>query len=131
MASNCVRNAGSHSRNLLRVKRGLDMVWVLFKQILIADWFLVDSYEQRELIALFHKQFAEGIALEYICLSGLFVELAMRFQLSFKVGAYILCLRCMPSYARNNRYQCSCGRGNSLKDPASKAYAHVFAPHHG
>ncbi|XP_024031077.1 accelerated cell death 11-like [Morus notabilis] len=58
MASNCVRNAGSHSRNLLRVKRELDMVWVLFEQILIAE-------------------------------------------------------------------------GNSLKDPASKAYAQVFAPHHG
>ncbi|XP_024018932.1 accelerated cell death 11 isoform X1 [Morus notabilis] len=65
MASNCVRNAGSHSRNLLRVKRGLDMVRELFEQILIAE------------------------------------------------------------------YQCSCGRGNSLKDPASKAYAQVFAPHHG
>lgn len=23
------------------------------------------------------------------------------------------------------------GRGNSLKDPASKAYQQVFAPHHG
>jgi hypothetical protein len=25
----------------------------------------------------------------------------------------------------------SCARGNSLKGPASKAYAQVFAPHHG
>ncbi|XP_050208748.1 accelerated cell death 11 [Mercurialis annua] len=55
---NCVKKAGSHSRNLLRVKRGLDMVKVLFEQILITE-------------------------------------------------------------------------GNSLKDPASKAYAQVFAPHHG
>lgn len=55
---NCVRKAGSHTRNLLRVKRGLDMVRVLFEQILAAE-------------------------------------------------------------------------GNSLKDPASKAYAQVFAPHHG
>ncbi|CAK7342562.1 unnamed protein product [Dovyalis caffra] len=55
---NCVRKAGSHSRNLLRVKRGLDMVRVLFEQIL-------DTEE------------------------------------------------------------------NSLKNPASKAYAQVFAPHHG
>ncbi|XP_057971334.1 accelerated cell death 11 [Malania oleifera] len=55
---NCVRKAGSHSRNLLRVKRGLDMVKVLFEQILATE-------------------------------------------------------------------------GNSLKDPASKAYAQVFAPHHG
>ncbi|MBA0688177.1 hypothetical protein Goari_005980, partial [Gossypium aridum] len=31
---NCVRKAGSHTRNLLRVKRGLDMVRVLFEQIL-------------------------------------------------------------------------------------------------
>ncbi|XP_010923671.1 accelerated cell death 11 [Elaeis guineensis] len=55
---NCVRQAGSHSRNLLRVKRGLDMVKVLFEQILASE-------------------------------------------------------------------------GNSLKDPASVAYAKVFAPHHG
>ncbi|XP_008794458.2 accelerated cell death 11 [Phoenix dactylifera] len=55
---NCVRQAGSHSRNLLRVKRGLDMVKVLFEQILASE-------------------------------------------------------------------------GNSLKNPASVAYAEVFAPHHG
>ncbi|XP_042430088.1 accelerated cell death 11-like [Zingiber officinale] len=54
----CVRRGGSHSRNLLRVKRGLDMVKVLFEQILQKD-------------------------------------------------------------------------GNSLRDPASVAYAKVFAPHHG
>ncbi|CAL9158774.1 unnamed protein product [Musa hybrid cultivar] len=53
-----VRQAGSHSRNLLRVKRGLDMVKILFEQILVTD-------------------------------------------------------------------------GNSLRDPTSKAYAKVFAPHHG
>ncbi|KAL2463225.1 Accelerated cell death 11 [Forsythia ovata] len=56
--SNCVRKAGSHTRNLLRVKRGIDMVRVLFEQIVASE-------------------------------------------------------------------------GNSLKDPASKAYAQVFAPHHG
>ncbi|KAL3520233.1 hypothetical protein ACH5RR_018382 [Cinchona calisaya] len=55
--ANCVRKAGSHTRNLLRVKRGLDMVKVLFEQILASD-------------------------------------------------------------------------GNSLKDPASTAYAQVFAPYH-
>ncbi|RXH98894.1 hypothetical protein DVH24_011219 [Malus domestica] len=54
----CVRKGGSHSRNLLRVKRGIDMVRVLFEQIIVT-------------------------------------------------------------------------KGNSLKDPASKAYAQVFAPHHG
>ncbi|XP_047154133.1 accelerated cell death 11 [Vigna umbellata] len=53
-----VRKGGSHTRNLLRVKRGLDMVRVLFEQILVTE-------------------------------------------------------------------------GNSLKDPASKAYDQVFAPHHG
>ncbi|XP_030464730.2 accelerated cell death 11 [Syzygium oleosum] len=58
MERDCVRKAGSHSRNLLRVKRGLDMVRVLFEQILVSE-------------------------------------------------------------------------GNSLRDPASKAYAQVFAPHHG
>lgn len=55
---NSVRKPGSHSRNLLRVKRGLDMVRVLFEQIIATD-------------------------------------------------------------------------GNSLKCPASTAYAQVFAPHHG
>lgn len=55
---NCVKKGGSHSRNLLRVKRGLDMVRVLFEEILATE-------------------------------------------------------------------------GNSLRDPASKAYAQVFAPHHG
>ncbi|XP_027338732.1 accelerated cell death 11 [Abrus precatorius] len=53
-----VRKGGSHTRNLLRVKRGLDMVRVLFEQILIKE-------------------------------------------------------------------------GNSLRDPASKAYEQVFAPYHG
>ncbi|KAH7544578.1 hypothetical protein FEM48_Zijuj01G0000700 [Ziziphus jujuba var. spinosa] len=56
--ADCVRNAGSHTRNLLRVKRGIDMVRLLFEQILVTE-------------------------------------------------------------------------GNSLKDPASKAYAKVLAPHHG
>ncbi|XP_074592535.1 accelerated cell death 11-like isoform X1 [Curcuma longa] len=54
----CVKQGGSHSRNLLRVKRGLDMVKVLFEQILEKD-------------------------------------------------------------------------DNSLRDPATVAYAKVFAPHHG
>ncbi|KAL0011816.1 hypothetical protein SO802_006924 [Lithocarpus litseifolius] len=56
--ANTVKKGGSHTRNLLRVKRGIDMVKVLFEQILVTE-------------------------------------------------------------------------GNSLKDPASKAYAQVFAPHHG
>lgn len=33
-----VRQAGSHSRNLLRVKRGLDMVKILFEQILVTEY---------------------------------------------------------------------------------------------
>ncbi|KAJ4907104.1 Accelerated cell death 11 [Raphanus sativus] len=57
--ADCVRKAGSHTRNLLRVKRGLDMVKALFEEIIAS----------------------EG--------------------------------------------------SNSLKDPASKSYAQVFAPHHG
>ncbi|CAA0834626.1 Accelerated cell death 11 [Striga hermonthica] len=56
--ANRVRTAGSHTRNLLRVKRGIDMVRVLFEHIISSE-------------------------------------------------------------------------GNSLKDPASKAYAQVFAPYHG
>ncbi|KAJ1414412.1 Glycolipid transfer protein domain [Sesbania bispinosa] len=56
--ANSVRTAGSRTRNLLRVKRGLDMVRVLFEQIVVTE-------------------------------------------------------------------------GNSLRDPASKAYEQVFAPYHG
>lgn len=33
---NRVREGGSHARNLLRVLRGIDMVRVLFEQILIS-----------------------------------------------------------------------------------------------
>ncbi|PNX95531.1 glycolipid transfer domain-containing protein 1-like, partial [Trifolium pratense] len=53
-----VRNAGSHTRNLLRVRRGLDMVRVLFEQMIVTE-------------------------------------------------------------------------GNSLRDPASKAYEQALAPYHG
>lgn len=35
---NCVRKAGSNSRNLLRVKRGLDMVRVLFEHMLASEY---------------------------------------------------------------------------------------------
>ncbi|KAK6130496.1 hypothetical protein DH2020_035754 [Rehmannia glutinosa] len=56
--ADCVRRGGSHTRNLLRVKRGIDMVKVLFEHIISSE-------------------------------------------------------------------------GNSLKDPASNAYAQVFAPYHG
>jgi len=35
--SDSVRTRGSHSRNLLRVKRGLDMVKVLFEQLLVTE----------------------------------------------------------------------------------------------
>ncbi|CAK9142869.1 unnamed protein product [Ilex paraguariensis] len=38
--ANCVRKAGSHTRNLLRVKRGLDMVRVLFEQIIALEYVL-------------------------------------------------------------------------------------------
>lgn len=36
--ADCVRRAGSHTRNLLRVKRGLDMVKVLFEQIIASEY---------------------------------------------------------------------------------------------
>lgn len=32
-----VRQAGSHTRNMLRVKRGIDMVKILFEQILVTE----------------------------------------------------------------------------------------------
>ncbi|KAJ6832117.1 putative accelerated cell death 11 [Iris pallida] len=37
IGQNTVRQGGSHSRNLLRVKRGIDMVRVLFEQILVTE----------------------------------------------------------------------------------------------
>ncbi|XP_075664773.1 accelerated cell death 11-like [Castanea sativa] len=58
VAANTVKKGGSHTGNLLLVKRGIEMVKVLFEQILVTG-------------------------------------------------------------------------GNSLKNPATKAYAQVFAPHHG
>jgi hypothetical protein len=36
--ANTIKKAGSHSRNLLRVKRGIDMVRVLFEQILVTEY---------------------------------------------------------------------------------------------
>ena len=54
--ANTVKKGGSHTRNLLRVKRGIDMVKVLFEQILVTEYvylyqqllhivfFLVDTY---------------------------------------------------------------------------------------
>jgi hypothetical protein len=35
--NNSVRDGGSHTRNLLRVLRGVDMVRLLFQQILITE----------------------------------------------------------------------------------------------
>lgn len=42
--SNCVRKGGSHTRNLLRVKRGLDMVRVLFEQIIATEYVSFESF---------------------------------------------------------------------------------------
>ncbi|XP_051127525.1 accelerated cell death 11 [Andrographis paniculata] len=35
--ANCVRKAGSHTRNLLRVKRGVDMIKVLFQHMISSE----------------------------------------------------------------------------------------------
>lgn len=35
---NCVKTGGSRSRNLLRVKRGLDMIRVLFENIIAEEY---------------------------------------------------------------------------------------------
>ncbi|KAK4857466.1 hypothetical protein QYF36_001120 [Acer negundo] len=85
---NRVRKVGSHTRNLLRVKRGLDLVKVLFEQILAAE--------------------IKNVLLVY---NGLLVfkELEVRYKSSIFIVL----------------------RGNSVKDPVFKAYAKVFAPHHG
>ncbi|KAF3959543.1 hypothetical protein CMV_015657 [Castanea mollissima] len=36
--ANTVKKGGSHTRNLLRVKRGIDMIKVLFEQMLVTGW---------------------------------------------------------------------------------------------
>lgn len=36
--ADCVRKGGSHTRNLLRVKRGIDMVKVLFEHIISSEY---------------------------------------------------------------------------------------------
>lgn len=41
---NIVTEPGSHSRNLLRVKRGLDMVRILFGQILVTEYVSLPPY---------------------------------------------------------------------------------------
>ena len=38
MQTNTVRKQGSHSRNLLMIKRGLDFLRVLFEQILLTEY---------------------------------------------------------------------------------------------
>ncbi|KAF6166116.1 hypothetical protein GIB67_023826 [Kingdonia uniflora] len=52
MEQNCVRKAGSHTRNLLRVKRGLDMVRVLFEQMIATEYGFLNPtlYEHVDLI---------------------------------------------------------------------------------
>ena len=44
--ANCVRKPGSHTRNLLRVKRGLDMVRILFEEIIVSEYvfLLLDQF---------------------------------------------------------------------------------------
>ncbi|KAJ0017117.1 hypothetical protein Pint_11120 [Pistacia integerrima] len=90
---NCVRKAGSHTRNLLRVKRGLDMVRVLFEQIIATDLYWMDA------------------------------EACIAFCVMDNVFDFLNRIK--------DDFSDVSGRGNSLKDPASKAYAQVFAPHHG
>lgn len=38
--SDCVRKAGSHTRNLLIVKRGIDMLKVMFEHIVASEYVL-------------------------------------------------------------------------------------------
>lgn len=66
----------------------------------------------------------------YFCLNRLFAKLEMRSSLCVKVGTYLLHFVGCLVIPGSNSCKCSCGRGNSLKDPASKAYGQVFAPHH-
>lgn len=42
--ADCVRKAGSHTRNLLRVKRGIDMVKVLFEHIISSQYVLLSLH---------------------------------------------------------------------------------------
>ncbi|KAL1562163.1 hypothetical protein AAHA92_04771 [Salvia divinorum] len=42
--SDCVRKAGSHTRNLLRLKRTLDMIKILFEEIISSGYALLHLY---------------------------------------------------------------------------------------
>ncbi|KAK9282292.1 hypothetical protein L1049_005206 [Liquidambar formosana] len=54
--ANCVAIEGSHSRNLLLVKRGIDLVKVLFEQLLAAE--VVDNSLKDPLSTAYEKVFA-------------------------------------------------------------------------
>ncbi|KAG6769202.1 hypothetical protein POTOM_024819 [Populus tomentosa] len=97
---NSVRKGGSHSRNLLRVKRGLDMVRVLFEQIMVTEF--------SDLLMLVLPNVS---VLNHLWIAG-----------------YLTPFLC---FVPTSNYTHIVPRGNSLKGPASKAYAQVFAPHHG
>ncbi|GMN54626.1 hypothetical protein TIFTF001_023744 [Ficus carica] len=119
MEANCVRNAGSHSRNLLRVKRGLDMVRILFEQILVSEvkGLLWSVCGQR-----FGGPFG-GLKCEGLFLTNLVLDvecLGSRCDVSLSLAHLV---------GLGNAFLVE--GGNSLKDPASKAYGQVFAPHHG
>lgn len=60
--ANTVKKGGSHTRNLLRVKRGIDMVKVLFEQILVTEY--VYLYQQLLHIVFF---FGGYIYIYYLC----------------------------------------------------------------
>lgn len=53
VANGTVRTAGSHSRNLRRVRQGLDLIRALFEQFLATEY--VPSLPLALLIQVFHK----------------------------------------------------------------------------
>ncbi|WVY93800.1 hypothetical protein V8G54_032888 [Vigna mungo] len=141
-----VRNGGSHTRNLLRVKRGLDMVRVLFEQILVTE-------HQTAWLEIVTVDVIENCGCNFN-LRNLDVSIAIsavmwcRDLQNLDVTITIAAVDCFYNLARKDGF-CflSMGNrrvaieifhlcfvwmklGNSLKDPASKAYDQVFAPHH-
>ncbi|KAJ6921237.1 hypothetical protein NC652_015216 [Populus alba x Populus x berolinensis] len=126
---NSVRKGGSHSRNLLRVKRGLDMVRVLFEQIMVTE----------VLVSCAHKiVFLPGLVLTIgRCYRYGMVNVYFQLNTQFAISARDFVFLKDETDIRHIFAKCLCPEslvdhwGNSLKGPASKAYAQVFAPHHG
>ncbi|KAL6517152.1 hypothetical protein OROHE_017858 [Orobanche hederae] len=123
--ANCARIAGSHTRNLLRVKRGIDMVKVLFEHIISLEY--RSWAETRSLHTMGHDRVSDRGA-KTRSLHTIVGQIHDRCTRSWGKDMIVCSDRVRRSWAH---LMCTQLKGNSLKDPALKAYAQVFAPYHG